>query len=88
MVGVSSRCRIIVRVEKRGKDLAVPIPQAVAKQARIREGTEVEVLFDKGRLVISPAKVASLRELLARIEPGDRPALVDWGKPIGKEIDC
>jgi antitoxin MazE len=75
-----------VRVQKWGNSLGVRIPKAVADQSQIREGCELEVSFEDGRVVLNPNKVPSLKQLLAGIRPGDRPDLVDWGKAVGKEV--
>lgn len=77
-----------VRVQKWGNSLGVRIPKAVAIRSRIREGSELDVVYDKGgggRVVLQPVNIPSLKQLLADIKPGDRPDLVDWGQPVGKE---
>ena len=78
-----------VRVQKWGNSLGVRIPKAVAIRSRIREGSELNVVYDEaggGRVVLQPVNIPSLKELLAGIEPGDQPELVDWGQPVGKEV--
>lgn len=75
-----------VRVQKWGNSLGVRIPKAVADRSLIREGSELEISFEKGRVILNPTKVPSLTQMLAGIKPGDRPDLADWGKPVGKEV--
>jgi antitoxin MazE len=74
-----------VRVQRWGNSLGVRIPQQIAKQSAIREGAELEVSVNRGRVVLRPLGVPSLRQLLAQVKPENRPDLVDWGRPIGKE---
>jgi antitoxin MazE len=74
-----------VRVQKWGNSLGVRIPKSIARQNRIDEGTELEVLSKNGRVILRAPKAPSLKELLSAMKPSNRPQLVDWGKPIGKE---
>ena len=73
-------------VQKWGNSLGVRIPKQVARQAKLRAGTEVDISLDGTRIVLEPVTVPSLKDLLSKIEPDDQPELVDWGKPVGKEI--
>ena len=75
-----------VRVQKWGNSLGVRIPKSVADQSSIRAGSELEVRSDDGRVVLSPVRVPTLKQLLAQVKPGNRPQLIDWGKPVGKEV--
>jgi antitoxin MazE len=79
------RIVMTVRVQKWGNSLGVRIPKSVAKQTSITEGTELEVLASGGRVILRPQKVPSLKDLVSAMKPGNRPAVVDWGKPVGKE---
>jgi len=74
-----------IRVQKWGNSLVVRIPRSVARQNDITEGTELEVLSRRGGVVLRPPKAPSLKRLLAEIRPSNRPQLIEWGKPIGKE---
>lgn len=58
-------------VRKWGNSLALRIPSGIAEDARLRDGTEVDVALDDGRLVIEPviAREVSLEVLLAEITP-------------------
>ncbi len=66
-----------VRVQKWGNSLGIRIPQIVARQYDIREGAELEVLCIDEQVILRPVKVPSLKQLLARAKPQNRPALVD-----------
>ena len=74
---------MLVRVQKWGHGLRVRIPRAIA---RIHSGAELDIALEHGRVVLSPAKIPSLKRLLAHIKPGDRPELRHWGQPVGKEV--
>ena len=75
-------------ISKWGNSLAVRIPAAFAETVGLEEGTVVEVKVRAGRLIIVPtaARRYELRELIDQITPENSHELVDWGKPVGKEI--
>lgn len=75
-----------VRVQRWGNSLGVRIPREIAKKSAIREGAELEVSVTRGRVVLQPLRVPSLRQLLAALKPENRPELADWGRPVGKEV--
>lgn len=75
-------------VTKWGNSLAIRIPQHIARELHIFEGTEVELSILDGSLVINPKKPKkyTLDELVAQITPLNRHAEIDTGEAIGKEI--
>lgn len=77
----------VQKVRKWGNSLAVRIPQALAEEAGLAEGSPVSVRIDDGKLVIS-RKVRKYRldDLLDQITPENQPEVIDWGPPMGKEI--
>jgi antitoxin MazE len=76
-----------MRVARWGNSLAVRIPQALAEQAQLDEGTEVEVSLEGGSLSIRrrPPRY-TLDELVDQITPENRHEEADWGEPQGKEV--
>ena len=74
-----------VRVQKWGNSLGVRIPKSIAQQSAIREGIDLEIVPSGEGVLLRPVKVPSLRQLLAQMKPANRPPVVDWGKPVGKE---
>ena len=70
-------------VRKWGNSLGIRIPNLVAEDAHLEEGTEVELAFRGGELVMTP--VLSLAELVARITPDNLPELID-DTPRGGEL--
>lgn len=75
------------KIQKWGNSLALRIPQVLAEQAGLSEGTSVFVRVDAGKLVISrKRRKYKLEDLLDQITPENQPEIVDWGPPVGKEI--
>ena len=78
-----------VQVVKWGNSHAVRLPKVVLEQAQMRDGDQLEVRVEKGRIALEPASPKlSLRNLVARISPRNLPNEneQDWGKPVGREI--
>jgi len=75
------------RIAKWGNSLAVRIPLAIAKQARLAEGDSVTlVLESEGGIVLRPARRRyELSYLVAQITPRNRHRATDWGPSQGKE---
>ncbi|MGH6954900.1 MAG: AbrB/MazE/SpoVT family DNA-binding domain-containing protein [Alphaproteobacteria bacterium] len=75
-----------VRVKKWGNRLALRIPTAVARSAKLGEGSELELALVRGRLVMSSLHPAyKLDELVRRITPRNRHHETDWDSPLGRE---
>jgi antitoxin MazE len=75
-----------MRIARWGNSLAVRIPRALAEQARLAEGAEVELVVEQGCLAIRPrAPAYELDELVANITAENRHEEVDWGEPEGRE---
>jgi antitoxin MazE len=74
-------------VAKWGNSLAVRIPKAVAKQARLQEGDAILIEVSEGQIRLCPAeRIPTLEELVAQITPENRHGEIDWGPDVGKEI--
>jgi antitoxin MazE len=74
-------------ISKWGNSLAVRIPLAVARQANLGEGDNVNMTLDPdGAIALRPIeKKYELSDLVARITPKNRHRETDWGRPQGKE---
>jgi antitoxin MazE len=79
-------------ISKWGNSLALRLPRLVAEQARLVEGTTVDLEVDDGILKVIPSrKKFKLSELLqgepkhAGKKKGAAAAEVDWGPPRGDE---
>jgi antitoxin MazE len=75
------------QVSKWGNSLAVRIPQAIVRDARLTEGDKLSLdLADDGSIVLrSRHRKYTLDELVAKIKPTNRHNEMDWGAPQGKE---
>ena len=76
-------------IRKWGNSLALRLPRHVADQARLVEGTTVELVVEEGtiRITASPQKFRLADLLAGEPQRGDRVAPVehDWGEPKGEE---
>jgi len=72
---------------KWGNSQAVRIPKTVIKQARLREGDELEIQVREGRITIEslPPKL-TLESLVAGITRKNRYPEQGWSEPVGKEV--
>jgi antitoxin MazE len=79
---------MLAKIQKWGNSLGVRIPKNVAQEARIQEGTSVELRVEEGRLVIAPQnkRKYTLAELVDKITPENMHGETDWGPPVGKEV--
>lgn len=75
-------------ITKWGNSLAIRIPQNLAKEINITEGSEVDFSVVDGSLVIKPKKRKrySLEELVNGITPENRHDLIDFGDSVGNEV--
>ncbi len=73
--------------QKWGNSLAVRIPKAFAEQAKIREGTPLEISVENGRVILQPQRQKyTLEALLENINEDNLHGETDWGADVGKEI--
>lgn len=74
------------QVARWGNSLGLRLPKSVAEAARIEEGDAVEIVVDKGAILIRPARPTyALRDLVAKVTPDNRHDASDWGPPVGRE---
>ena len=76
------------KIQKWGNSLAVRIPKAFVKEARVAYGTTVDLSVDDGKLVIDPRVESEYRleDLLRGVTKGNRHAEVATGKAVGREV--
>ncbi len=79
---------MIAKIQKWGNSLGVRIPKSVAQEARLQEGSSVEVRVEEGRLIIAPRnkRKYTFAELVDKITPENMHGETDWGPPVGKEV--
>jgi antitoxin MazE len=76
-----------VQVVKWGNSHAVRFPRVVLEQAELRDGDQLEVRVEKGRIALEPASPKlTLRELVRGITPKNLHDEQDWGRPVGREV--
>ncbi|MGP1576183.1 MAG: AbrB/MazE/SpoVT family DNA-binding domain-containing protein [Treponema sp.] len=71
-------------VQKWGNSLGFRIPSLWAKDNDIKSGSTVEVLIEKGKIVIFPQK-KSLDDMLALVTEENMHSEVSTGYAVGKE---
>lgn len=71
-------------VQKWGNSLSFRIPAVWAKNNNIRNGSKVEVIMEKGKIVILPQK-KSLDDMLALVNEENIHSEVYTGYAMGKE---
>lgn len=75
------------RIVSWGNSQALRIPRAMLDALHIREGDEVEMTVENGRLAVRPlAPKVTIESLVAAITPENRHKEIDWGKPVGNEV--
>ena len=73
------------RVTKWGNSLALRLPKSIAVDARLREGSRVDMRIEGGCLVIRPSRPSyELKDLLVG-EASKRGGEFDWGQPEVEE---
>jgi antitoxin MazE len=77
-------------VQKWGNSLGIRVPKAIAKQANLADGTEVEFETTGGVLTIRPSprrrrRKYKLSDMLAKMK-GPNPHGEFFGNPVGREI--
>lgn len=74
-------------VQKWGNSLGVRIPQRIAKQFDVVNGSKVEIMVTEQGIILKPVdNDPTLEELLARITPENRHEEIDFGGPVGREL--
>jgi antitoxin MazE len=74
------------RIEKCLGGLSVVVPESMANEVGLFEGSNAEVRVTNGRLIVGPAELTTLDDLLARITPDNLHEEWAAGPPVGKEI--
>ena len=74
-------------IRKWGNSLAVRLPKALANEARIAEGSRVELVRTEEGVLVKAARTPCYRlsELLAGVTKKNMHAETDWGRSVGRE---
>ena len=74
-------------IVKWGNSLGLRIPQSIAEQIKLSEGSQVVLEVIDGNLVIRPKRTKySLDALLEDITQGNLHGETDTGRPVGNEV--
>ena len=75
------------RIQKWGNSLGLRIPRSFAAEARVEEGSPVDLSVENGRLLVRPLRTRkyALRALLKKVTPRNLHTEVRTGKPVGRE---
>ena len=73
-------------VAKWGNSLALRLPRAIAEDARLVEGTPVDLRVEGEKLIVTASRTRyDLAELLKGMKAENRHEETDWGGPRGEE---
>ena len=75
-------------IVKWGNSLALRVPASMAKELDVDAGTQVEMIIENGKLVVSPPKpklVFKLDDLLDGINEENLHGEISFGPPVGNE---
>jgi antitoxin MazE len=74
-------------IQKWGNSLAIRIPKSITKDSRVSEGSNIDILVENGKIILSPGrKEYSLKELLKNITNENIHSEISTGDQTGGEI--
>ncbi|UCD83904.1 MAG: AbrB/MazE/SpoVT family DNA-binding domain-containing protein [Deltaproteobacteria bacterium] len=75
------------KVQKWGNSLGLRIPRTFAQEARIDDGSSVDIKIEGEKLIIKSLRSSfNLEALLAQVTPQNIHEEIDTGQNIGKEV--
>lgn len=79
---------MVATIAKWGNSLAIRIPQNLAKEINLAEGSEVKLVLIDGKLTIEPIvrRRYSLEELIEAMTPENLHNEIDTGVAVGNEV--
>jgi len=73
-------------VKKWGNSLGIRIPNAIARELSLKDGSFVDI-NDKGEdIIIKPVKKNKLSEMVSKINDQNLHKEIETGEPVGKEV--
>ena len=77
-----------IQVQKWGNSLALRIPKTYAQEAKVKEGSAVDLSCVEGKLVLTPLTRSSynLKNLLAGVTKENVHHEHDFGQAMGREV--
>ncbi|MBI2438720.1 MAG: AbrB/MazE/SpoVT family DNA-binding domain-containing protein [Lentisphaerae bacterium] len=81
---------MITKVQSWGNSQGLRLNRQVLADANISVGDEVNLTVRDGVILVAPAKRmrggCDLKRLVAQIPRDYKPEVVNWGKPVGREV--
>ena len=78
------------KIAKWGNSLGIRIPKEILLSLGADVGTEIEFIQNKNGFIIKPKELRqkkySLKDLSSQITKKNRQEVVDWDKPVGREV--
>jgi antitoxin MazE len=71
-------------VAKWGNSLGLRLTKSIVEQLGVKEGSELDLVVENGRLVIQPRRY-SLEALMEEVTPENFHGEIDWGAAVGDE---
>jgi antitoxin component of MazEF toxin-antitoxin module len=77
--------KTLVQLSESG--LSIPLPPGIVEQGQLAAGSELEITFREGAIVLTPTAGAAskLEVLVSQITDDNLPELVEWGPTTGAE---
>jgi antitoxin MazE len=75
-------------IQKWGNSLALRLPKALAEEAKIREGSKVELVGTPDGVLVKARRKPRYRlsDLLAEVTPQNVHPQTEWGASVGREV--
>jgi antitoxin MazE len=76
-------------IQKWGNSQGIRLPKSILETALLKENEKVEIIADKGQIIIKKATLTKHKTIQERFSGynGDYKCTeFDWGKPVGKEV--
>ena len=73
-------------VKKWGNSLGIRIPNLIARQLSLKDGSCIDIDDNGEKILITPIKKNKLSEMLSKINDQNLHKEFDTGEPVGKEI--
>ena len=73
-------------VKKWGNSLGIRIPNLIARELSLKDGSCINIDDNGKKIIITPIKKNRLSEMVSKINKQNLHAEIETGEPVGKEI--
>lgn len=80
---------ISTTIKKWGNSQGLRISKNLLEQVNLKQGDKIKITANENSLMISPEinkNKILIKKLLSKISDNNKVSVVNWGKPVGKEI--